>query len=213
MKKLFNIFLKFFPILIMGSILFISAFMFNANRIQTYERIRNLKESQVQIIANQVDLGTSLDPQFTSDPDNVKIVQKAVESINEQAGVYCYLFDRDCNLISNFSKTQKHTTGEAIMKELKGDNLKILSSHEYHGYISVKTEKGEEFLIYWQGVPSGDRNNCDFFIILTVAENEIQENEAINSCKAMIGILTILLGISLYANLYVKPCFTDENKK
>lgn len=211
MKKFLKIFLKFFPILLVGIILLVSSYIFSLNRKQTYERVRSIKESQVQIIANQVDLGTKLDPNYTHEEDNVKLIKKSVESINEQAGVYCYLFDKDCNLISGFSKTQKHITGESIIKSLKENDIEILLTEEYHGYITANTDIGEKFTIYWQGLPSGNKDACDFFIILAVSENEVQENEAINSCKIMIGILAIVLGISLYANLFMKPYY-DDNK-
>lgn len=212
MKKFLKVFLKFFPILLVGIILLVSSYIFSLNRKQTYERVRSIKESQVQIIANQVDLGTKLDPNYTHEEDNVKLIKKSVESINEQAGVYCYLFDKDCNLISGFSKTQKHITGESIIKSLKENDIEILLTEEYHGYITANTDIGEKFTIYWQGLPSGNRDACDFFIILAVSENEVQENEAINSCKTMIGILAIVLGVSLYANLYMKPYYNDDNK-
>lgn len=212
MKKFLNIFLKFFPILLMGVILLISSYVFSMNRQQTYERVRSIKESQVQIIANQVDLGTKLDPNYTHDEDNIKLLKKSVESINEQAGVYCYLFDKDCNLMSGFSKTQKHITGESIIKSLKANNIEILLTEEYHGYITADTDIGEKFTIYWQGLPSGNREACDFFIILAVSESEIQENEAIDSCKVMIGILTIGLGISIYANLFMKPYYNEDDE-
>ncbi len=212
MKKFLNIFLKFFPVLLMGIILLISSYVFSLNKKQTYERVRSIKESQVQIIASQVDLGTSLNPNYTQDSDNIKLLKKSVESINEQAGVYCYLFDKDCNLMSGFSKTQKHITGEALIKELKDNNIEVLLSEEYHGYILTKTETEERFTIYWQGLPSGNRDSCDFFIILAVSENEVQENEAINSCKTMIGLLTIGLSISLYANLFMKPYYNESDK-
>lgn len=212
MKKFLKIFLKFFPILLMGVILLISSYVFSLNRQQTYERVRSIKESQVQIIANQVDLGTKLDPNYTHDEDNIKLLKKSVESINEQAGVYCYLFDKDCNLMSGFSKTQKHITGESIIKSLKANNIEILLTEEYHGYVTADTDIGEKFTIYWQGLPSGNRESCDFFIVLTVSENEIQENEAIDSCKIMIGILTIGLGVSLYANLFMKPYCNEDDE-
>lgn len=212
MKKFLKVFLKFFPILLVGIILLVSSYIFSLNRKQTYERVRSIKESQVQIIANQVDLGTKLDPNYTHEEDNIKLIKKSVESINEQAGVYCYLFDKDCNLISGFSKTQKHVTGESLIKSLKENNIEILLTEEYHGYIIANTDIGEKFTIYWQGLPSGNRGACDFFIILAVSENEVQENEAINSCKIMIGILSIVLGVSLYANLYMKPYYNDDNK-
>lgn len=211
MKKFLKVFLKFFPILLVGIVLLVSSYIFSLNKKQTYERVRSIKESQIQIIANQVDLGTKLDPNYTHEEDNVKLIKKSVESINEQAGVYCYLFDKDCNLISGFSKTQKHITGESIIKSLKENNIEILLTEEYHGYITADTDIGEKFTIYWQGLPSGNRDSCDFFIILAVSENEVQENEAINSCKTMIGILAIVLGISLYANLFMKPYY-DDNK-
>lgn len=209
--KILKTIIKFVPIIIVGIILVISSYMFDLNKKQTCERVRNLKESQIKVLANQVDLGTSMDPDYLQHEDNIKLLKKSIESINEQAGVYCYLFDKDCNLVSNFSKTQKHITGEAIMDSLMNNNIDILITEEYQGYISTTASNNEKFLIYWHGLPSGNRDACDYFIILTVSENEIQENEAISSCKVMISILTISLCISLYANLYMKPYYNKDN--
>lgn len=198
--------LKVVPILIMGIILVISSWVFANNKKQTYERVRNLKESQVQIIANQFDIRTEDDHLSKYEAE---VLRKSVENINEQEGVYCYLFDKDCNLLSNFSRQHKHTTGEALIKALKENELSIVFTHEYHGYLDVRTETKEIFRVYWQGVPSGRRDNCEYFIILAVSEKEVQENEAIATCKVMIAVLTIVLGVSLYGNLYVKP-FCEE---
>lgn len=202
-------FLKILPVLVIGIILIISSWIFATNKQQTYERVRTLKEGQVQIIATQFDLRTEKDHLSEYEAD---ILRQSVENINEQSGVYCYLFDKDCNLISNFSKQHKHTTGEALIKALKENEASVIFTHEYHGYIDVETENNKKFRVYWQGVPSGRRDNCEYFIILSISEDEVQENEAIISCKVMIAVLTIVLGISLYGNLYVKPVFCEDEK-
>lgn len=214
MNKILKVVLKIIPILLIGAILITSSFIFETNKHQTYERIRLLKETQVQVIASQVDSVVKTTGQsFSYDMDNVYGLERMVESINEQSGVYCYLFDKDCNQMTGFSKQQKHITGEAIVKSLKKDELTVQFTHEYYGYITIKTESGEEFLVYWQGIPSGSRKDCEYFIILTVSERECQENEAMASCKGMIGVLSIALGISLYGNIYVKPILNEEKKK
>ena len=214
MSKIVKNIIIIVPILIMGIILITSLLIFNMNKEQTYERIRNLKEVQVQVVASQVDsiIRTTNTP-FSEDMDNVYGLQKMIENINEQAGVYCYLFDKDCNLMTGYSKQQKHVVGEEIVKELKEGNLSIFSSNEYNGYITTKINTGEKFLIYWQGVPSGSRPNCEYFIILAVSKEEVQENEAINSCKIMIGVLTIFLTLSIYGNLYINPIFNEEDEE
>lgn len=204
-RKILNI----LPIIIMGTILCISVWMFNMNKNQTYERVRKLKEAQVQIVANEFDMRS--DMAIISEKE-AEVLRRSVESINEQPGVYCYLFDKDCNLISNFSKSHKHTTGEKLIKALREDKITKVFTHEYHGYIDVAVDS-IKYRVYWQGVPSGTRNGCDYFMILSVAKDEVQENEAIGSCKVMIAILTITLGISLYGNLYAKPVLCEEESE
>ena len=199
MKK---IILKIVPLLITGIILFSSAYMFNLNKNQTYERVRLLKESQVQVIATQMDtLVAKTGEPLDSDPINREMIIHSVESINEQAGVYCYLFNRECELLSNFSKQQKHEVGEKIISTLKEQTPNVLVNHGFHGYITIELPD-QDMLIYWQGIPSGLRSECEYFIILAVNKQEVQTNEAIISCKVMIGILSMMLCISMYYNSY-----------
>ncbi len=199
MKK---IILKIVPLLITGIILFSSAYMFNLNKNQTYERVRLLKESQVQVIATQMDTIAAITKEpLDTDPVNREMMIHSVESINEQSGVYCYLFNKDCELLSNFSKQQKREIGEKIIKALKEQSPNILSSHGFCGYITIKLSE-QDMLIYWQGIPSGLRSECEYFVILAVNKQEVQTNEAIISCKIMIGILTIMLCGSFYLNSY-----------
>lgn len=208
MKKLF---LKTVPILIIGVILLTSAHMFNVNKKQTYERVRLLKESQVQVIATQMDtIVSKTGGKLDDDPINREMMIRSVESINEQSGVYCYLFNKDCELLSNFSKQQKRETGEKIIQTLKEQTPNVLINHGFHGYICIDLEKQKDMTIYWHGIPSGLRSDCEYFIILAVNEQEVQTNEAIVSCKIMIGILTIMLCISFYFNSYYIPVLKKE---
>lgn len=199
MKK---IILKIIPLLITGVILFSSAYLFNINRDQTYERVRLLKESQVQVIATQMDtiVARTKEP-LDSDPVNEEMMIHSVESINEQSGVYCYLFNKDCELLSNFSKQQKRETGEQIINALREQTPNVLSNYGFHGYITINLQN-QDMLVYWQGIPSGLRSECEYFVILAVNKQEVQTNEAIISCKIMIGILTIMLCGSFYLNSY-----------
>ena len=199
MKK---IILKIIPLLITGIILFSSASLFNMNRDQTYERVRLLKESQVQVIATQMDtiVARTKEP-LDSDPVNEEMMIHSVESINEQSGVYCYLFNKDCELLSNFSKQQKRETGEQIINALREQTPNVLSNYGFHGYITINLQN-QDMLVYWQGIPSGLRSECEYFVILAVNKQEVQTNEAIISCKIMIGILTIMLCGSFYLNSY-----------
>lgn len=210
MKRKLEHLVNILPILLIGIILFYSAYLFDKNKEQTYNRVKNLKEAQVQIIAEQIDASRRLTNQPMND-DTKKILKELVENVNEQKGVYCYLFDKQCNLISSFSKQQKHVTGEALIDSLRSDNITVTFTHEYHGYIEVPVN-GKTFEVYWQGLPSGSREDCEYFIMLTVAKEEIQVNEAINSCKVMIGLLTIALGASLYANLYMEPYYNKRKR-
>ncbi len=199
MKK---IILKIVPLLITGIILFSSAYMFNLNKNQTYERVRLLKESQVQVIATQMDTIAAITKEpLNSDPVNRDMIIHSVESINEQSGVYCYLFNKDCELLSNFSKQQKHEVGEQIIKALKEQTPNVLVNHGFHGYITIDMPD-QDMVVYWQGIPSGLRSECEYFIILAVNKQEVQTNEAIISCKIMIGMLTIMLCASLYCNIH-----------
>lgn len=199
MKK---IILKIVPLIITGIILYSSAYLFNINRNQTYERVRLLKESQVQVIATQMDtIVARTKESLDSDPVNEEMMIHSVESINEQSGVYCYLFNKDCELLSNFSKQQKREIGEQIINALREQTPNVLSNYGFHGYITIDLQN-QDMLIYWQGIPSGLRSECEYFVILAVNKQEVQTNEAIISCKIMIGILTIMLCGSLYLNSY-----------
>lgn len=214
MKKLLNTFLNMVPIIIIGIILLLSSYLFEVNKEQTYERVKNLKESQVQIIAEQVDTRVQLTNQdFSEGQNNQEVLKRCIEAINEQAGVYCYLFTKDCELISDFSTQQKHEIGEALIASLKeGSTIKVVLDHGYHGYITTDVN-GKEFEVYWQGLPTTNRANCEYFIILSVNKDEVQQNEAISSCKIFIGVLSILLGISMYNNIYVEPLVKKKKRK
>lgn len=211
MKDFLKSYLKFIPIVIMGVIIIISSFLFEKNKQQTYERTRLSKEGQVQIIASQIDLGVKLEPNYVTDKQTLELVEAAVENINEQDGVYCFLFDKECNLISEFNQKnlQQQAKGKEIVKTLQTESPQVKqTNNDYNGYIEITLpSNNENLLIYWQGLPSGDRNQCEYFIILSVSNKEVQENEAISTCKIMIGILIISLGLSLYANLYIKPYY------
>ena len=213
MKKLLNTFIKIVPIIFIGIVLLSSAYLFEQNKNQTYERIKNLKESQIQIIAEQVDTRVQLTGQdFSVEKNNQEVLKRCVESINEQSGVYCYLFTKDCELISDFSKQQKHEIGEAFIASLRdGSTIKVVLDHGYHGCVTTEVN-GKEFEVYWQGLPTTSRDNCEYFIILSVNRDEIQQNEAISSCKIFIGGLSILLGISMYYNIYIDPIVKKEKK-
>lgn len=213
MNKLLNVFIKIVPMIFIGVILISSAYLFEINKEQTYERVRSLKESQVQIIAEQVDTRVQLTGEdFSEGKNNQEVLKKCIEAINEQSGVYCYLFTKECELISDFSKQQKHEIGEALIDSLKdGSTIKVVLDHGHHGYITTDVN-GKEFEVYWQGLPTTSRDNCEYFIILSVNKDEVQQNEAISSCKIFIGALSILLGISMYYNIYVEPIVRKEKK-
>lgn len=210
-QKIKKIIFTIIPIILIGIILCTSAYMFNINQQQTYERVRMLKESQVQVIATQMDTIVSKTKEdLSNDPINEEMIIHSVESINEQAGVYCYLFNKDCELLSNFSQQQKHETGEQFIQALKEQEPNVLLNYGFHGYITINLNKQKNVMVYWQGIPSGIRADCEYFIVLMVNQQEVQTNEAITSCKIMIGILTILLCISIYHNLYFMPIIKEE---
>lgn len=207
-NKVFKKLLLVIPIIVLIAVYVISSYLFNKDRKQTYERVKGLRENQVQVLAQEMTIATSIAGE-TLEESEVAMLSKAVSEINKQVGVYCYLYDDECNRISG------HTGGEdarinwkEIITNLESNNYKILTNEADHGYVKTTISTGEEFTIYWQGVPTGDdRDNCQYFIILGVSELEIQPNEAIETCKIFIGLLTIILCISLFCNI------TDENKK
>lgn len=203
-SKTFKRILLFVPILIIVLILWVSSELFETNRLQTYQRVKSLKETEIQVLVTQIDevieySGKSLN-------DNQRFMLKAaINKINTEKGIYCYLLDKNFNMESEFSKTQKRKFGELIISELQ-NHKKEINSAENFGFIneSVKHEDHTDNLeLYWQEVPTGD---SEYYIILAVNLEEIQVNEAIDSCKIMIGLLNIILTISLYANTihYIK---------
>lgn len=214
MKKLTKMILKVIPIILIGVILVTANFMFETNRQQSYEQLRILKERQVEIIASFVDsVVQTTGEEYSFNEDHTSGLNKMVENINEQDGVYCYLFNKNHERISDMSRQNKHYTGEAILESLAEGNIEIKSSYEYYGYVETTIGTGEKFLIYWQGIPSGAKDDCEYYIMLTVSEREMIENQAVDICKAMIGVLTIALTFSLYGNIYVKPFIREEENE
>lgn len=198
-SKTFKRILLFVPILVMLLILWISSTLFETNRLQTYERIKTLKESEIQVLVTQID--EVLDYSKKPLNDNQRhMLKSAINKINTEKGVYCYLLDKGFNMESEFSKTQKGKFGKLIINELQNHKDEIIEGSNY-GFINetVDHEDHKDNLeLYWQEIPTGD---SEYYIILAVNPEEIQVNEAIDSCKIMIGLLTIILTISLYANI------------
>ncbi len=198
-NKTFKRILLFVPILVMVLILWISSMLFETDRVQTYERVKSLKESEVQVLVTQIDEVLN----YSNKPlnDNQRhMLKSAINKINTEKGVYCYLLDKEFNMESEFSKTQKRKFGELIINELQNHKYEITDGNNYG--IIKETVKHEDHMddleLYWQEIPTGD---SEYYIILSVNLEEIQVNEAIDSCKVMIGLLTIILVISLYANI------------
>lgn len=197
--KLFNKILFIIPIMIMILIFLISSTLFNTNRIQTYERVKSLKESEVQVLVTQIDEVI----EYSKSPlnDNQRYMLKtAINKINSEKGVYCYLLNKNFEMESDFSKSQKRKFGELIIDELH-NHVWEFNKNKNCGYIreTIKHENHRDNIdLYWQEVPTGD---SEYYIVLAVNLEEIQVNEAIDSCKIMIGLLNIILTFSLYANI------------
>lgn len=204
MKVKSNTFKKIFlliPIIIMILILLASSSLFEKNRFQTYQRIKSLKETEVNVLVTQIDEVLEFSQKSLNDNQRY-MLESAVNKINEEKGVYCYLLDKDFNMVSEFSKTQKRKFGELIVHELQ-NNHKQISNAESFGFINeiVQHEDHEDNLeLYWREVPTGD---SEYYIIMAVNLEEVQVNEAIDSCKIMIGILNIILTFSLYGNIFI----------
>lgn len=203
-SKTFKKLLLFVPILVIVLILWVSSELFEINKIQTYQRVKSLKEAEVQVLVTQIDEVIEYSGKALNDNQRF-MLKSAINKINTEKGVYCYLLDKNFNMESEFSKSQKRKFGELIISELQNHVSEIHSSENY-GFIneSVKHEDHiDDLELYWQEVPTGD---SEYYIILAVNLEEIQVNEAIDTCKIMIGLLNIILTFSLYTNTihYIK---------
>lgn len=202
------------PIIIMIVILGISMYLFDKDKTQTYERVRGLKEAQVQMVTSEVDHVIAYsEGELTR--EEIDMVSTVVTELNKEQGVYCYLYNKDCELLSEHSGTADDMKiSNDIKKQLESGNYSVIESHYSYGWVEVKlNETGEYTTVYWQGIPSNpNRTECDFFIILAVSENNVEGNDAITSFKVMISILTIALTFSLYGNI-LKLDDCEECKK
>lgn len=199
------------PIIVMILILLVSSWLFEENRVQTYKRVKSLKETEVQVLVTQID--EVLD--FSRKPLNENqrcMLESAVNKINEEKGVYCYLLDKNLGMVSEFSKSQKRKFGELIINELRNYHEQIISENNF-GFINENIpheDHVDNLEIYWQEVPTGD---SEYYIIMAVNLEEVQVNEAIDSCKIMIGILNIILAFSLYGNVFSLHHKDDKDDK
>lgn len=199
------------PIIVMILILLVSSWLFEENRVQTYKRVKSLKETEVQVLVTQID--EVLD--FSRKPLNENqrcMLESAVNKINEEKGVYCYLLDKNLGMVSEFSKSQKRKFGELIVNELRNYHEQIISENNF-GFINENIpheDHVDNLEVYWQEVPTGD---SEYYIIMAVNLEEVQVNEAIDSCKIMIGILNIILTFSLYGNVFSLHHKDDKDDK
>lgn len=215
MKKFINKHSKFLliiPVIIMTIILVVSMWIFDQDMNQTYNRVKNLKETQVKVLTAQVDHVMQITGEEIT-KNEIDMISTTVSELNRMQGVYCYLYDKDCKRLSEYSGLERDIEiARDLRNQLETGNYKIIESHGSYGYVSVKSNiTNEEFEMYWQGIPShADAKDCEYFIILAVSKSVVEGNEAVIACKGMIAILTILLTLSLYDSIYFR---IDNNHK
>lgn len=199
-NKVLNKVIMFVPIICVGIILFLSSYLFEKNSEDTYQRSLNSRIVQIEMMAAEVDSLEYFDKRELSERELI-MLKASVEQINEQDGVYCFLFDSKGNILSDYSANYyKQQKGEAIVSNIKTGNYTILENKPYAGKLETNV-MSETLGLNWRGVPTGEREDCELFIVLAVSRQDMQENWTIVYFKIMVGVLVSLLAFSVYDSL------------
>lgn len=194
----------FIPIVIIIVIIIISQCIFESDHNQTYERIKEQKLIQTQMLARQIDEVLDFSGTKEMEQDHIMMIKSAIEDMNVKDGVFTYLVDENFNLISNRdSKYYKNRTSDEILAALHGnkDFQEDIKTNDDPEYIKVNID-GDEFDFYWEKIPSG-KEDVQYYVICGISKNMISSNAAMVTCKCFIGLLNTLLMIIMYRNIYL----------
>lgn len=211
-KSKVRLFLIIIPLIIAIAITWFSAYLFEQNRIQTYEAAKLERENEVKNIVRAVDnlVGLTSDKILTD--EQKQILKLNVQGINSQEGVHCYLMDTSLNFITEYSDDMteldnsilyalkhKSTLKEEIEAKDDGDNT--------NNYFETSIEGKGDYEFYWQRVPT---DNTEYYIVVGVSMDKTVTTEAVNIYKVFITSLDIILVLSIYANIYMYEKMNEE---
>lgn len=131
MKKFFDktIYKKWvlvIPLIIMVFVFILTNMLFERDKQQTYERVKNLKETQVQVLTAQIDHVVSLYNEEELSEQEVDIMTTAVGELNKMEGVYCYLYAED-EMISGMTGTDTDNyIGNQLIQNIESKDFKAL---------------------------------------------------------------------------------------
>lgn len=211
-KKLLKIF-AIVPIILMILIFVVASYIFERNSIQSYEYMKSYKESEVNRLVTEVD--AFLDYTNTSQltEEQRYVIRFAIDEIDKEKGVYCYLLDTDYKLLAQYSDTmsdddirvlhelkQRKDLPDIIGKDTDGD--------ETNNHFTV-TIGNEHFDFYWHRIPT---KNTEYYILLGTSDILVTPTRAIQICKIFIAVLNIVLTISIYGNICLISSREDKKK-
>lgn len=211
-SKKFKIFFIIIPLIISIAITWFSAYLFEQNRIQTYEAVQLERENEIKSIVRAVDnlVGLTSDKKLTD--EQKEILKMNVVGINSQEGVHCYLMDKELNFISEYNDDMTELDNHVLYAlrhcETLKDDIKALDNGDNSdNYFKINVEDHGEYEFYWQRVPT---ENTEFFIIVGVSLEKTITTEATHIYKIFITSLNIITVVSIYANIYLYERLKEE---
>ena len=212
-KRKVKVFFIIIPLILALAITWFSAYLFEQNRIQTYEAFMVEKENEIKSIVRAVDNLVGLTSDRILTDEQKKILKLNVEGINSQEGVHCYLMDKELNFVSDYSDSMTELDNH-ILYDLKHHNTlrEEIQAHDNadnsDNYFNVDVSDHGNYKFYWQRVPT---DNTEFYIVVGVSMEKTVTNDAVNIYKIFIASLDVILVISMYANIYMYEKVKEDN--
>lgn len=210
-SRLMKILLFTIPIIILVITMFLSSYLFQKSKDQTYQRVKSAREDQVRILVRQMD-GLVQDSGQPMTDYQKKMLKNSVERINENEGVYCFLFNKNFELVSDYSASSKASVGQKIVKQFieRQEEVKKEDVNNNFGHLIFSVEGTNDYEVYWQEVPTGD---SEYYIALGIRYQELPNDESTNLSKILLGCLNLALSFSAYGNVMLYDRLKDKDKK
>lgn len=191
------------PIIIMIGVYFITESIYQHNLEQSYELLRNSRESEVRRLVSEVDNYMEYVNEDQLKPEERFVVKFAVTEMNRNPGVYCYLLDTNLELLSKYVD-ELNDRDLLLYKELKNKGFKDIifndKTNELDDNYFQTTLEDVEYDFYWQRVPT---KNSEYYVLLGTTKSSVIPNESIATCKMFVAVLDLILTVSLYGNIYL----------
>lgn len=212
-KRKAKIFFIIIPLIIAGGVNWISSYLFEQNRIQTYEALRQQKENEVKSIVRAVDNLVDLAADKEMTEEQKKILRLNIVGISSQEGVHCYLMDKELNFIPDCDES-KDSLDSSILYALKHCSVLRDEIHSHDNdttadnYFSIDIEDHGNYKFYWQKVPS---SHTEYIIVVGVSMEKVHNTNAIDIYKGFICTLDLILVVSMVANIFMYDRLKEDN--